>query len=130
METHGMQEFLPLMDPKRASIFLQPCYGGAQLRLIAEHPQYRAAARSTWAAATDTVNHLGDTFEEVLHEAFKKKNGFAAADINRDGHVSMGEIRYFADTQNAYQDSIGYDAEGQQIVDNQRQNNPEAGNLA
>jgi hypothetical protein len=67
------------------------------------------------------VNHLGSSFATMLELAFRKENdGFAAGDINRDGRVSLGEIRYFADTQNIYQDSIGFDTEGRQIVRNDR----------
>jgi hypothetical protein len=121
MEFHRMEEFLRYINPQRTSIFLQPCYGGAQLRLLSEEPRGKSSIRSTWAAATDMVNHLGSSFATMLELAFRKENdGFAAGDINRDGRVSLGEIRYFADTQNIYQDSIGFDTEGRQIVRNDR----------
>lgn len=106
------------IDAKKCSLFVVSCYGGEHVRLTVNDPSRRAFIRGLATNVGNTINSLlPSQFEHYrMKEAFQKRDGRFVADINGDGKVTLGEVRYWLDITAKLNDPSSYDSEGHHLT--------------
>lgn len=113
------------MGIENAYCFVDSCFAGAQVDRLRDKDPKRARPELgrlyTGAGIIVNLVESENTLPAKLAAAFSKvtkegKNGeFFAADLNRNGEVSMAELMYFMDTGTRFGDGRSTDSQGRQL---------------
>ncbi len=114
-----MTKMMEGIDQNITTVFSSSCYSGAHAaRIRAIYGEN--ALRGVNLNVQNLPNSMfPDDFDHyVIEDGFKKgSDGFSYADVNKDGHVTLGEVRYWMDRRELFNDPTSYDAAGEQLTD-------------
>ncbi len=122
-------EVMEIMDPKISTLFYSSCFGGKQLLRIADKDSSRMRVNVFTSGSNVSIpikhdQYTAELLKRAHHEVERTivvkgrtvHKKCAAADINGDGMVTLGELRFWMDSVIQYQDPVSFDAHGNQIT--------------
>ncbi|MFA7682240.1 MAG: hypothetical protein WCX61_04395 [Candidatus Peribacteraceae bacterium] len=120
-EFGGVDKLLAYMNPKCTSLMYFSCEGGRQLQEANKENRGRNANQFAIVSSTVAPLHPEESMKTKIFDAYSiamkgPQKGYQHADVNKDGQVTMGELRYWLDVSVRYHDPIAFDNSGNQIV--------------
>ena len=115
-----IEELMRHVDSKRSSLFITSCYSGSHVLPFLERDLRTAPYKNIYTQVSTTVNSLdpSESIELKIKEAYGMGlDGKMKADINKDGIVTLGELRYWLDTHVLLSDPLATDKKGNRVVE-------------
>ena len=123
-EKYNADTILNSMNRKGSTVFIASCYGGTHIE------RREGSAAGAFKDVAVNTRHIVNSLDYNETEFYriplayeKDANGNFNADINKDGKVTLNEVKYWLDISERFHDPMSYDDQGNQITDNRKLDN-------
>lgn len=120
-ERYNADTILQSMNRKGSTVFIASCFGGEHLerRESSSSAVFKDVAVNT-RHIVNSLDYNETEFVRIPQAYQKDANGHFNADINKDGKVTLNEVKYWLDVAERFHDPISYDDRGNQLTENRK----------